>query len=85
MADTETVRVRAFARMRELLGNDVVEIEVRDGACVADLVQTLRERFERTTDLLAVTKIARNGRIVGADECIAAGDEIALLPPVSGG
>lgn len=77
--------MRAFARMRELLGSDVVEIELRDSSRVADLVQTLRMRFEATADLLSVTKIARNGRVVGADEPIAAGDEIALLPPVSGG
>lgn len=79
------MRVRAFARMRELLGSDIVEVELRDGSRVSDLADVLRSRFAQTAELLAVTKFARNGRLVGNDDALADGDEVALLPPVSGG
>lgn len=79
------MRVRAFARMRELLGGDVVEVELRGGSRVADLADALRTRFAQTAELLAVTKFARNGRVVGSDDALSDGDEVALLPPVSGG
>jgi sulfur-carrier protein len=81
-----TVRIRAFARMRELLGDGDFELEVRDGATVADVWEALRARKREIDKLAASTRIARNGRVVPLlNETVRQGDEIALLPPVGGG
>ena len=80
------VRVRAFARMRELLGESEFDLEVPDGATLVDCWDALRARNRKVDTLASATRIARNGRVAALlDERIADGDEIALLPPVGGG
>jgi molybdopterin converting factor small subunit len=81
-----TVRVRAFARMRELLGASEFDLVVPDGATLVDCWEALRTRNNKVDSLASVTRIARNGRVAALlDERVADGDEIALLPPVGGG
>lgn len=76
----------AFARVRELLGGGSHELQVENGATVADLWDTLASRNSALVPLAASTRIARNGRLVGdLAERIEDGDELSLLPPVGGG
>lgn len=80
------VRVRAFARMRELLGETEFDLELRDGATLVDFWEALRARNRKVDSLASVTRIARNGHVAALlDERVDDGDEIALLPPVGGG
>lgn len=80
------VTVLAFARVRELLGIGSQQLQMQDGASVADVWDMLSERFVSMAPLAASTRIARNGRIVSDPaELLEDGDEIALLPPVGGG
>ena len=80
-----TVRVLAFARVRELLGADELPVELSGDARVADAWAALARDCPALRELAETTRIARNGRIVSHDERLAAGDELALLPPVGGG
>jgi molybdopterin converting factor small subunit len=81
-----TVRIRAFARMREVLGEGEFDLTVPDGATVADVWEALRLRKREIDALAGSTRIARNGRVVPLlHERVSEGDEIALLPPVGGG
>lgn len=80
------VRVLAFARMRELLGGGTHELQVQDGATVADVWDALAGRYAAMAPLAASTRIARNGHIVNHyGERLEDGDELSLLPPVGGG
>lgn len=80
------VRVLAFARVRELLGGGSHELQVEDGASVADVWDALADRYDALAPLAGSTRIARNGRIVSdPGERVENGDELALLPPVGGG
>jgi molybdopterin converting factor small subunit len=79
------VRVLAFARLRELLGGSAHELQMEDGATVADVWDTLADRYAGLVPLAQSTRIARNGRLAGATERIEEGDELSLLPPVGGG
>lgn len=79
------VRVLAFARVRELLGGAMHEIEIAEPATVADVWDALSQRHSDLASLAASTRIARNGRVVGSSEPVGEGDELALLPPVGGG
>lgn len=80
------VRVLAFARMRELLGGGSHELQVEDGASVADVWDALAGRYAAIAPLAGSTRIARNGRVVSdTGERIEDGDELSLLPPVGGG
>src|SRR5205807_6742972 len=74
------VRVRLFAGLRERAGSDVVELDLPDGALVADAL----ERLGDVTDGVPVV-MAVNHEYAGADVSLHQGDEVALIPPVSGG
>lgn len=77
------VKVRLFAALRELAGSSEVEAEGRTAGEVAD---ALSERFgERFARIAAVGSVVVNGDRATRATPVAAGDEVALLPPVSGG
>jgi MoaD family protein len=79
------VRIRSFARLRELLGSEI-ELQVGRGSTLADVWAELRRRSPDIAEFASTTRTARNGRVVARlEEEVADGDEIALLPPVGGG
>jgi MoaD family protein len=75
--------LRLFAAAREAAGTGRAEIE---GATVGDVLDAARARFG--PDLAAVIqrcRIWRNGEPADDDTPVSATDEVAILPPVSGG
>lgn len=76
------VKVRLFALYREAVGGGELEMEV-EGATVGHLLQALRQRFPRLNPHSPV--VAVNGEYAGPEATIKEGDEVALLPPFSGG
>jgi len=79
-----TVRVRFFASLRERLRASEVARELPAGATVADLVALLHEDFPAFAGSGRVS-IAVNAEYVDPRHALADGDEVALIPPVSGG
>jgi molybdopterin converting factor small subunit len=79
------IRVLAFARLRELLGGATHDLDVEDGATVADVWDVLADRYAAIVPLADSTRIARNGRLAASSERLEANDEVSLLPPVGGG
>jgi MoaD family protein len=78
-----TVRVRLFAALRELAGASEVEAS---GVTVGDVVAALSERYgARFAKVARAGSVVVDGERVSADRALADGDEVALLPPVSGG
>jgi molybdopterin converting factor subunit 1 len=78
------VLVRLFASYREAAGVGQIDLELPAGAKVKDAIF----KILRDHPLLAEGRqvvIARNREYVTADEPLADGDEVALIPPVSGG
>jgi sulfur-carrier protein len=80
-----TVRVLAFARLRELLGFGERLVGVPDGTTVETLWAELASEAPQLAPLRASTRFARNGALAGAATALHDGDELALLPPVGGG
>jgi molybdopterin converting factor small subunit len=80
-----TVRVLAFARLRELLGFGTREVDLDAGATLDDLWRRLARDADGLQDMRPSTRFARNGTLVTGGTALAEGDEIALLPPVGGG
>lgn len=77
------VRVRLFAALREQAGETHVEAE---GRTVGDVVDALTARYgDRFGSIVAVGSYVVNGDRASRETPIADGDEVALLPPVSGG
>jgi MoaE-MoaD fusion protein len=74
------VRVRLFAVLRERAGADEVELELPDGARVADALAAVDGLAGGLSLVMAV-----NREYASVDAVLAPGDELALIPPVSGG
>jgi len=78
--DPMKVAVRLFAGLRELAGTRAAEIELAPGSTAADVWPALALGAEPPGLLLAVNK-----SYAARDTVLEDGDEIALIPPVSGG
>lgn len=77
------VKVRLFAALRELAGSSQVEA---DGRTAGDVVDILSSRYgERFAQIAAVGSVVVNGERAARSTPLTTGDEVALLPPVSGG
>ncbi len=85
MAGSIRVRVRLFAHQRELTGAKEVAVELADDATIEDAWAALVERHAGLAPGRASVRFARNGSYADADAALADGDEVALIPPVSGG
>jgi molybdopterin converting factor small subunit len=80
-----TVRVLAFARVRELLGFGDRAVALPPRATARDAFDELAKERPALALLAGSTRLARNGLVVRGEEVLQDGDELALLPPVSGG
>ena len=74
------VSIRLFAGLRERAGTGARDLELPDGATVGDVWEAL-ELGEQPAGLL----YAVNKRYAAADTALGHGDEVAVIPPVSGG
>lgn len=81
------LQVRLFAVLRERAGRDSLEVEVAEGATVADALRALGEESEPLAAALEAMSVvmAVNRSYVSGEATLSAGDELALIPPVSGG
>jgi molybdopterin synthase catalytic subunit len=74
------VQVRLFAGLRERAGAEEIGLELPDGARVSDALARLQHISDGVSVVLAV-----NREYADADAVLRPGDELALIPPVSGG
>ncbi len=79
------VKVRFFALYREKLGVSEAVVGLKEGDVVATLVETLRKQFPQLSDLSLPMITAVNAEYVDEQFRLRDGDEVALIPPVSGG
>lgn len=74
-----------FAQTRRLTGTASEVLPPPLPATAEQLWTVLLARHPELAPLRSVTRLARNGEFAPADALLAPGDEIALIPPVSGG
>ena len=79
------VHARLFAIQRELAGTREVALELAPNATVEDGWAALVERYPILAPGRPSVRFARNGEYVDAGEPLGDGDELAVIPPVSGG
>jgi molybdopterin converting factor subunit 1 len=81
------LQVRLFAILRERAGRDALEIDLAEGATVAEALRALAAESEPLGEALEAMPVvmAVNRSYVGEDARLSPGDELALIPPVSGG
>ena len=79
------VRIRLFALQRELAGTREIALDLPAGATVEAGWQALVERHPVLAPGRSSTRFARNGAYADSTDALADGDELAFIPPVSGG
>jgi MoaE-MoaD fusion protein len=78
------VRARYFARLRELAGVEIEVVHMSGGSTLGDAYRAAREKHPALPEQQGV-RGAVNHEFAGWDAKIANGDEVAFIPPVSGG
>ena len=79
------IRVKFFALVRERAGRGELLLNVGDGATVADALVRLGEQVPAVAELLPRCAFAVNRSYAQRDHALREGDELAVIPPVSGG
>lgn len=79
------VSVKLFARARDLAGAPSVDIELPNGATVAQLKAALLENSPALRPLAASLLVAVGSEYASESAVISPGAEVACFPPVSGG
>jgi molybdopterin converting factor subunit 1 len=79
------ITVRLFARLRDLAGSPEVVRDVPAGATVETVWQAVAAEFPAIAPYRASVSAAANADYVKFSAPVADGDEVAFLPPVSGG
>ena len=79
------VTVRLFARLRELAGTAELVREVPDSATVQTVWRSLTDEMPSLAQYEATMSVAVNAEYARMAAAVHDGDEVAFLPPVSGG
>lgn len=79
------IRVLFFGILKDVAGRAEESLEVPEGGKLGDVIDEYARRFPRVAEMSASIVLARNEQFAEANTPLAEGDEVALLPPVSGG
>ena len=85
MSDAITITVKLFAAYQEAYGVPEVQLELPPGTTVAEVGDRLRAPHSSLQSLAAKTRYGVNLEFVAAETVLKDGDEVVLIPPVSGG
>lgn len=79
------VHVLFFGLLKDIAGRSTDTVDLADGARLQDVFDLYARQFPRLAELAASIVLARNQSFETPDTLLADGDEVAFLPPVSGG
>lgn len=84
------IRVKVFAMLREVYGCDEINVDCESSSgdsptTVITVLNALKSKNQEMASVLEHSLVAVNGRFADLDQCLYKEDEVAILPPVSGG
>jgi molybdopterin synthase catalytic subunit len=79
------VQILFFGVLKDLAGKSSDALDLPEGASVRDVLSHYAMQSPRIKESLAVLAVAVNREYAGPEITLKSGDEVALLPPVSGG
>ena len=77
-------KIKAFGISKDIIGSKLLELELPEGSTVMDLKKELFEKYSAFAELKSLY-IALNNDYADEKMILKEADEIALIPPVSGG
>jgi molybdopterin converting factor subunit 1 len=85
VSDNDKIKVRLFAILREVVGEREITITVPSGVTVSYLNNEILKKYPQLNSFGNKFVTSVNCKVTTGDTIITSSDEIALLPPVSGG
>jgi molybdopterin converting factor subunit 1 len=85
VSDNDKIKVRLFAILREVVGEREITISVPSGVTVSYLNNEILKKYPQLNSFGNKFVTSVNCKVTTGDTIITSSDEIALLPPVSGG
>jgi MoaE-MoaD fusion protein len=79
------VNVLFFGVLKDLVGRASESLDLEEGATVADVLSHYEEHVPKIREMLPAVALSVNQHYAGPGAVLGPGDEVALLPPVSGG
>lgn len=79
------IRIKLFAAARELSDTGEIGLEVADGILVKDMKQQISNAYPSMSELILRSAVSLNREFATDQSVVRENDEIALIPPVSGG
>jgi molybdopterin converting factor small subunit len=79
------LQIRLFAAARQLAQRELLEVECHEGATLAEVRDAVRTTCPALDPLLTHIRFAVNARYAPDQQVVAPSDQIACIPPVSGG
>ncbi|MCH8927493.1 MAG: molybdopterin converting factor subunit 1 [Candidatus Marinimicrobia bacterium] len=79
------VKILFFASLKDITGENAVDLELEENATVESVKIKITSIYPKLEPLLNFVRIAINQEFAEAESVINNGDELAFLPPVSGG
>lgn len=79
------IEVKLFAAARQAVNQELLEIELADGATITDLKNELAKQFPQFESMREHLLVAVDAEYAKEDQVLVPGLEVAIIPPVSGG
>jgi len=79
------IKVRFFASLKEIAGQSETIMDVPEDISCEHILQHLKENIPALSEILESSLVAVNGTYVQKENFVTAEDEVAIMPPVSGG
>lgn len=79
------IKVKVFSVLKEILGREELTLDFERGISCREVLRRLEDRHEEILPILWHSMLAVNGQYADANTLLEANDEMAILPPVSGG
>lgn len=79
------MEILLFAQAKDIAGCDRVRLDIGEPISIDQLWDALIESFPGLAPLRRAARIARNGQYATSTARLEPGDEVAIIPPVSGG
>ncbi len=85
MSETMQVQVTFYGVLQQIIGARRLTLELAEGASVGGLAETLSAQYPALAERLPTVAFAVGDALASSERLLQHGDQVALLPPVSGG
>jgi Molybdopterin converting factor, small subunit len=82
--NTINIKILFFGLLKTYFGSQIT-LSIQRGATLRELLFQLKEKIPEVTEVLEVCQLAVNSTLVDEDFLLFEPDEVAILPPFSGG